>query len=59
MLEFPTPYILPLDTNLDILWHGACFISNHYDPKWSGMLSDVSSGRYPGKASIQFYLSCV
>ena len=54
MLKLQTPYALPPDTTVDMLWHAAYFFSKGQRPGWSGFMPDVSVGNYPGKATISF-----
>ena len=51
-MELKSPYVIPKDTSLDLMWHAARFLRNPI-PSWSGYMSKVSSGDYPGKSHTQ------
>ena len=53
ILELQTPHILPRDVNLDLLWHVSYF-SKSLRPNWSGFMTDISVGNYPGKSTVSF-----
>ena len=43
------------DISLDLLWHTSLlFYYKGSHPSWSGYMTDVSSGAYPGKFGINF-----
>ena len=52
LLELQRPYILPLDTSLDLLYHVSIFFSKCSRPNWSGYMTNNSAGNYPGKSTI-------
>ena len=52
LIELRLPYIIPKDTSMDIMWHAARFLKNPI-PSWSGYMSKVSRGDYPGKSHTQ------
>ena len=53
LLQLQRPYILPLDTSLDLLWHVSIFFSKSSRPNWSGYMSNASvGGSYPGKSTV-------
>ena len=57
LLELQRPYILPLDTSLDLLWHVSIFFSKYSRPNWSGYMTNNSAGNYPGKSTISIHWS--
>ena len=52
LTELKSPYVIPNDTTFDLMWHAARFLRNPV-PSWSGYMSKVSSGDYPGKSHTQ------
>ena len=53
LLELQNPHILPCNVSLDMLWH-LSYLTNSLRPNWSGLMTDVSVGDYPGKSTIYF-----
>ena len=54
LMHLQVPFILPLDVNLDLLWHSAYFFNKGQRVNWSGYMSATSAGEYPGKAIVTF-----
>ena len=52
VLQLQHPYVLPLDTSLDVLWHVSLFFNKQSRPNWSGYMSNAASGNYPGKSTV-------
>ena len=49
------PVVLSPDTNLDLLWHTALFFQTEdVRPSWSGFMSKMCTGEYPGKSTVTF-----
>ena len=54
LLQLQMPYILPPDTNLDLLWHTMYFFGKNLRSSWSGFMTMVTNGDHPGKATISY-----
>ena len=54
ILQLQMPYILSPDIQFDLVWHAQHFSSKELRPNWSGFMSNVSVGDYPGKAIVSF-----
>jgi hypothetical protein len=54
ILQLQNPFVLPFDVNFDMLWHAAYFFNKNCRPNWSGYMSDVSVGDYPGQSTVSF-----
>ena len=48
LLQLQTPYVFPSDIVFDIMWHSSYFFNKEHRPNWSGYMTDVSVGEYPG-----------
>ena len=48
------PHFLPLDKTLDLFWHTLLVFRGKRRPGWSGFMTDISVGDYPGKSYVSF-----
>ena len=49
--ELLIPHTYSKDILLDLVWHAKRFVTNSC-PSWSAYMSNITSGTYPGKATI-------
>jgi hypothetical protein len=49
MVSLQSAYVMPKDTNLDLMWHAARFLRDPR-PSWTSFMSKVCVGDYPGKS---------
>ena len=54
VLQLQSPHFLPLDKTLDLFWHTSLFFRGKSCPGWSGFMTDISVGDYPGKSYVNF-----
>ena len=54
ILELQSPTTVSPDISLDLLWHTSLFFHKGNRPSWSGFMTDISVGAYPGKSVINF-----
>ena len=52
LLELQPTHVLPPDTSLDIFWHSYYFFTKNLRPSWSGYMTNISTGDYPGKSTV-------
>ena len=52
LVQLKSPFVLPKDILLDLMWHSARFLKNPL-PSWSGYMSKISQGDYPGVSDTQ------
>ena len=53
LIQLQIPYTLPPDTAMDMLWHTSLFFRPSNRPNWSGYMTDISVGDYPGKSTVK------
>lgn len=53
-IQLMMPISQAAHTSLDLLWHTALFFKGQMRPSWSGYMSKVCSGEYPGKSTVTF-----
>ena len=54
VLQLQSPRFLPLDKTLYLFWHTLLFLRGKSRPDWSGFMTDISVGDYPGKSYVNF-----
>ena len=50
--ELLYPYTLPPDLSMNLIWHMSIFFQRNERPNWSGYMTNVSVGDYPGKSTV-------